>query len=58
MMEEKFIDQKYMAYLLLQILYKEGYVNSKTYENIIAEKKHYLRNRSLEQGKIKNKRVA
>ncbi len=57
-MEEKFIDQKYMAYLLLQILYKEGYVNSKTYENIIAEKKHYLRNRSLEQGKIKNKRVA
>ena len=58
MMEEKFIDQKYMAYLLLQILYKEGYVNSKTYENIIAEKKNYLRNRSLEQGKIKNKRVA
>ena len=32
-----------MAYLLLEMLYKEGKVNKDTYEAVMAEKERYLR---------------
>lgn len=37
------IDHQYMAYLLLEILYKEGKVNKETYDAVMAEKERYLR---------------
>ena len=37
------IDHQYMAYLLLEMLYKEGKVNKDTYDAVIAEKERYLR---------------
>ena len=37
------IDHQYMAYLLLEMLYKEGKVNKDTYDAVMAEKERYLR---------------
>lgn len=37
------IDHQYMAYLLLEMLYKEGKVNKDTYNAVMAEKERYLR---------------
>ena len=37
------IDHQYMAYLLLEMLYKEGKVNKDTYDAVVAEKERYLR---------------
>ena len=37
------IDHQYMAYLLLEMLYKEGQVNKDTYDAVMAEKERYLR---------------
>ena len=37
------IDHQYMAYLLLEMLYKEGKVNKETYDAVMAEKERYLR---------------
>lgn len=37
------IDHKYIAYLLLEMLYKEGKVNKDTYDAVMAEKERYLR---------------
>lgn len=37
------IDHQYIAYLLLEMLYKEGKVNKDTYDAVMAEKERYLR---------------
>lgn len=37
------INHQYMAYLLLEMLYKEGKVNKDTYDAVMAEKERYLR---------------
>ena len=37
------IEHQYMAYLLLEMLYKEGKVNKDTYDAVMAEKERYLR---------------
>ena len=37
------IDHQYLAYLLLEMLYKEGKVNKDTYDAVMAEKERYLR---------------
>ena len=36
-------DHQYNAYLLLEMLYKEGKVNKDTYDAVMAEKERYLR---------------
>lgn len=54
-MKKKYIDSTYVAYLLLESLYKDGAINFATYKNIVESKQRYLQEQKLP---CENKKVA
>ena len=36
------MDEEYVAFLLLESLYKSGKINKPTYENVLKEKRKYI----------------
>lgn len=36
------MDEKYVAFLLLESMYESGKINKATYENVLKEKRHYI----------------
>lgn len=48
--EEKQIDNKFAAYKLLEILFKEGLINFATYTKIEAERKAYVESKHNDSG--------
>ena len=36
------MDEEYVAFLLLECLYKSGKINKPTYENVLKEKRKYI----------------
>lgn len=48
--EEKQIDNKFAAYKLLEILFKEGLINFATYTKIKAERKAYVESKHSDSG--------
>ena len=36
------MDKEYVAFLLLESLYKSGKINKPTYENVLKEKRKYI----------------
>ena len=42
-MEDVNFDNQYIAYLFLEVLYKEGKIDRKTYENVLRLKEEYIK---------------
>ena len=36
------MDEKYVAFLLLESMYESGKINKSTYENVLKEKRNYI----------------
>lgn len=36
------MDEKYVAFLLLESMYESGKINKATYENVLNEKRNYI----------------
>ena len=36
------MDEKYVAFLLLESMYESGKINKATYENVLKEKRNYI----------------
>lgn len=36
------MDEKYVAFLLLESMYESGKINKVTYENVLKEKRNYI----------------
>ena len=36
------MDEKYVAFLLLESMYESGKINKATYENVLEEKRNYI----------------
>ena len=39
---EYLMDEKYVAFLLLESMYESGKINKTTYENVLKEKRNYI----------------